>query len=67
VYFDHVIGVVYIAAGTVIWDLFLPCCMTDIHLIASPGHLFRSLNATLKLIVPPFCEFSQKWLEFKTV
>lgn len=58
---------VYIVAGTVISVVFLPCCITDIHLITSPGNLYRSLNATMKLIRPSFCEFSQKGVEFKTV
>jgi hypothetical protein len=67
VYISHVIGVVYGVAGTVIWAVFLPCIITDSQLITSPGHLYRSLYATLKLIVPSFCEFSHKEVEFKTV
>jgi hypothetical protein len=67
VYIARVIGAVYIVAGTVIWVVFLPCTITDIQLITSPGHLYRSLYATLKLIVPSFCEISHKEVAFKTV
>jgi hypothetical protein len=67
VYIAHVIGVVYIVAGTVIWVVCLPCSTTDIQLITSPGHLYCSLYATLKLIVASFCEFSHEGVEFKTV
>jgi hypothetical protein len=67
VYIAHAIGVVYTVAGTVTWVVFLPCSITDIQLTASPSHLYRSLYATLNLIVPYFCEFSDKGVEFKTV
>lgn len=67
VYIAHAIGVAYIVAGTVTWVVFLTCNITDIQLTTSPAHLYRSLYATLNLIVPSFCKFSDEGVEFKTV